>query len=117
MSKESSKAKVAEKKKQTRNTDTARGIYTKTRSKFLKDKDGYGMPVTLAREKAMEANGGPLPKGTAVHHKKGSVAGAKNKEDDNHFSVISKGKNTAESNMRRAGRSKAYIRKKLGKDV
>lgn len=114
MSKESSKAKIAEKKKQTRNTDTAKGIYTKVRSKFLKLKDGSGMPVTLAREKAMEANGGPLQKGTAVHHKSGSKAGAKNKDDDMDFSVMSKSDNTRESNMRRAGRSKAYIRKKLG---
>jgi hypothetical protein len=117
MSKESSKAKVAEKKKQTRNTSTAKGLYTKTRSKFMKGSDGYGAVVTLAKEKAMEANGGPLPKGSAVHHKSGNKAGAKNTKDDMDFGVMTKGENTAESNMRRAGRTKAYIRKKLGKDV
>lgn len=113
MGKESSQMRA----KQTRNKDTSRGIYTKIRSKFLKDKNGYGEPVTLAREKAMEANGGPLPKGSAVHHTAGSVAGAKNKEDDNHWAVTTKGENTSESNMRRGGRSRAYIRKKLGKSV
>jgi hypothetical protein len=117
MSKESSKAKVAEKKKQTRNTDTAKGLYTKVRSKFEKGADGYGKVITLAREKAMEASGGSLPKGSAVHHKSGSKAGADNKKDDMDFGVMTKGENTAESNMRRAGRTKAYIRKKLGKDV
>jgi hypothetical protein len=117
MSKESSKAKVEKKKKQTRNTESAKGLYTKVRSKFIKDKNGYGEPVTLAREKAMEANGGPLPKGSAVHHKSGNKAGAKNTKDDEDFSVISFSDNVRESNMRRAGRTKAYIRKKLGKDV
>lgn len=117
MSKESSKAKVEKKKKQTRNTETAKGLYTKVRSKFEKGADGYGAVVTLAREKAMEANGGSLPKGSAVHHKSGSKAGAKNKKDDMDFGVMSKSDNTRESNMRRAGRTKAYIRKKLGKDV
>jgi len=73
--------------------------------------------ITLAREKAMEANGGSLPKGSAVHHKSGSKAGAKNTKDDMDFGVLTKGENTAESNMRRGKRSKAYIRKKLGKDV
>lgn len=118
MSKESSKAKVEKKKKQTRNTDTAKGLYTKVRSKWIKEPDtSYGAVVTLAREKAMDKNGGPLPKGTAVHHKSGNKAGAKNTKDDMDFGVLTKGENTAESNMRRAGRTKAYIRKKLGKDV
>lgn len=117
MGKESSKAKVAEKKKQTRNTDTAKGIYTKVRSKWSKAKDGSGMPVTLAREKAMDAAGKKLPSDVAVHHKKGSVAGAKNKGDDNEWGIMSKSDNTRESNMRRGGRSKSYIKKKLGKNV
>jgi hypothetical protein len=118
MSKESSKAKVEKKKKQTRNTATAKGLYTKTRSKWIKEPDtSYGAVVTLAREKAMDKNGGPLPKGTAVHHTKGSKEGAKNTEDDNHFAVVSFGDNVRESNMRRAGRTKAYIRKKLGKEM
>ena len=118
MSKESSKAKVAEKKKQTRNTASAKGLYTKTRSKWIKEPDtSYGAVVTLAREKAMDKNGGPLPKGSAVHHKSGNKAGAKNTKDDEDFSVISFSDNVRESNMRRAGRTKAYIRKKLGKDV
>jgi hypothetical protein len=116
MSETSSKARAKE-KKQTRAKDTSRGIYTKVRSKFVKGKDGYGAVVTLAREKALEANGGKLPKDSAVHHKKGSVAGAKNTEDDNHWGVLTKGDNTRESNMRRGKRSKEYIRKKLGKNV
>lgn len=115
MGKEASKAKIAKKKKQTRNTDTAKGLYTKLRSKYEKGADGYGAVVTLAREKAMEANGGSLPKGSAVHHKSGSKAGAKNTKDDMDFSVVSFEDNVRESNMRRAGRTKAYIRKKLGK--
>jgi hypothetical protein len=65
----------------------------------------------------MDKNGGPLPKGTAVHHTKGSVAGAKNTEDDNHFAVVSFGDNVRESNMRRGKRSKEYIRKKLGRKM
>lgn len=118
MGKESSQARIAEKKKQTRNTDTAKGLYTKRRSKWVKEPGtSYGAVVTLARENAMDKNGGPLPKGTAVHHTKGSTAGAKNTEDDSHFAVVSFGDNVRESNMRRGKRSQDYIRKKLGKSV
>jgi hypothetical protein len=117
MSETTSKARAKE-KKQARNKDTSRGIYTKRRSKWIKEPDtGYGAVVTLAKENAMDKNGGPLPKGSAVHHTKGSKAGAKNTEDDNHFAVVSFGDNVRESNMRRGKRSKEYIRKKLGKNV
>lgn len=116
MSETTSKARAKE-KKQARNKDTSKGIYTKVRSKFSNGPDGFGSVITLAREKALEANGGKLPKDSAVHHKKGSVAGANNTEDDNHWGVMTKGQNTAESNFRRGKRSKEYIRKKLGKNV
>jgi hypothetical protein len=118
MSKESSLASLDKKKKQTRNSDTAKGLYSKVRSKWLKEKGtNYGQVVTAARENAMDANGGPLPKGTAVHHVNGSVPGAKNTKDDANFEVVSFGDNVRESNMRRGkkadiGKIRAWIKKR-----
>lgn len=112
MSKETSKARLKERKEQTRKAETSRGLYTKIRSKWLKEPGtSYGQVVTLAREKAMDANGGPLPKGTAVHHTKGSKAGASNTKDDEHFEVVSFSDNVRESNMRRGKKGKEAIDK------
>lgn len=91
-------------KKQTRKSDTAKGLYTKVRSKILKGKDGYGAVVTVAREIAMMKAGKPLPSHMVAHHIDGNKKGAKNIDDDKKVMVVSKGENTAESNMRRAGK-------------
>ena len=114
MSKESSKAKVEKQKKQTRNTLTAKGIYDKQRSKFLKDpKTGYGRVISVAREKLLEKNGGedPGPDVVAFHIEGGSHKNGKTEDEKAIWAT--KGQNTSESNMRRAGRVKEYIKKKL----
>jgi hypothetical protein len=113
MSKESSKAALAKRKEQTRNSDSAKGLYRKVRSKFVKDESGkYGRVVTVAREKLIEKNGGkdPGPDVIAFHTEGGSHWGDKG---DDKAIWSTKAQNTAESNMRRAGKKKSEIKKKL----
>jgi hypothetical protein len=104
-------------KKQTRNEDTSKGIYTKVRSRFVKGKDGQKAVITLAREKMIEANGGKDPGPSMVaHHVEGSKAGANNKSDDDKFMMVSFGDNVSESNQRRGGKdTKEWIRKRARK--
>lgn len=114
MSKESSKASLSErKKKQTRNSLTAKGIYDKTRSKFLKDKNGYGRVIAVAREQLLEKNGGKDPGSNVVaFHVEGGPHANGNTNDEKAI-WATKGQNTAESNMRRSGKDKKTIMKKL----
>ena len=109
MSETTSKARA----KQTRNALTSRGIYDKQRSKHVKGKDGYGKVISVAREKLLDKNGGkdPGPDVVAFHVEGGSHKNGKT--DDEKAIWAPKGKNTSESNMRRGGRVKAYIKKKL----
>lgn len=111
---EQSKQEMRRRKKQTRNSQTAKGLYDKVRSKFVKGPDGYGEVVSKAREMAMERNGGPLPKGMIAHHVGGGASNNHSDSDEKTAIVISKSANTAESNMRRAGKTRAFIKKKLG---
>lgn len=107
---QSSKAAMHEKRK----SDTGRGLYSKVRSKFIKGKDGYGAVVTLASEIAREKIGGPLPEGSVVHHLEGGSSVGNGREEESKSIVTTRAKNTAESNYRRGGKSKAWIKKKLG---
>lgn len=112
MTKGSSKAEMHEKKKQTRNSATAKGLYDKVRSKWVKGADGYGAVISVAREKLLDKSHGKAPEGAVAFHLQG---GAHNNHSTADEGAIwsTKGQNTAESNMRRAGESEASIKKKL----
>ena len=102
MSADTLKAKVREHGRQTRNALTAKGEgYHMVRSKFLKDKDGYGRVISDLREKLIAANGGkdPGPDVVAMHTFPGAHLGGKR---DLMGKFGSRGMNTADSNRLRA---------------
>jgi hypothetical protein len=114
MSKETSKARLKERKEQTRKAETSRGLYDKVRSKFVKGKDGYGAVIAVARERLLAKNGGKDPGSdmVAFHVEGGSHRNGKS--NDEKAIWASKGDNSRESNYRRGGKSKKEIQKKLG---
>jgi hypothetical protein len=114
MSKETSKARLKERKEQTRKAETSRGLYDKVRSKFVKEKGtNYGAVISVARERLIARNGGKDPGSdmVAFHVEGGSHRNGKS--NDEKAIWASKGDNSRESNYRRGGKSKKEIQKKL----
>jgi hypothetical protein len=115
MSETTSKAAIRERHKQTRNADTAKGLYTKVRSKIVKDpKTGYGIVVTKARELMIEKLGHNIPSNMVAHHLAGGSSVDDTWSQEKNAALVPKGENTAESNYRRGGKSRAWIKKKIG---
>jgi len=98
-------------KKQTRNSDTAKGGgygYHLVRSKILKGKDGYGKVISVDREKMVKKLGRDPGPDVVVQHKEG---GAHKDKDGDDFKIGTRSENTAESNKARAKKVRARLRK------
>ncbi len=92
------------KKKQTRNSLTAKGIgYNKVRSKIEKGPDGYGKVVSVAREKLMQKLGYDPGVDVVAQHLE---PGAHFEKDGGAFKKGTRSENTAESNSLRAALKK-----------
>lgn len=112
---DSSKAAMHEKRRAKRASDTGRGIYSKIRSKFIKGPDGYGAVISKARENLIAKNGGKDPGPNVVaHHLAGGSSYGNTMEEDSNSAFVSKSDNTRESNWRRGGKDKKWIKKKIG---
>lgn len=86
--------------------------YRMVRSRYVKDKSGYGKVISTAREELIKKNGGkdPGPNTVAAHKSFGSHFGG---DKDQESSWATRGWNTSESNMNRAGGLSATDKLKL----
>jgi len=83
--------------------------YKMQRSKFVKDKQGYGLPVTAAREALYRRFGHKVPSNVVASH----IEGGRHKEKDGGaFRVETLAQNTARSNVERM-KDKSKIRQRL----
>lgn len=85
--------------------------YSMVRSKFVKDKNGYGMPTTKAREALYRRVGHVVPSNIVASH----LDGGRHKEKDGGaFRIETLAQNTARSNIMRQ-KDKEEVKKDLKK--
>lgn len=96
------------KKKDKYSTKGGGSAYHLVRSKIQKSKDGYGMPVSVEREQAMQKAGKVLPYNTVVMHES---FGSHSDPKGDPWHLGTRGENSSESNKHRAAVRKRLMKK------